>query len=50
MGDQSPRKNATACDIGKVAGAGGTNRRLLEDLLKPMSGNHGIGYKIDSIG
>ena len=37
-------------DIGKVAGTGGTNRRLLEDLLKPMSGNHGNGYKIDSIG
>lgn len=36
-------------DIGKVAGSEGTHRRLIESLLKPISGNHGIGYVLDSI-
>jgi len=37
-------------DIGKVAGTEGAHRRLIEALLKPISGNHGIGYALDSIG
>ena len=36
-------------DKGRALGKGGSYKRLLEELLKPIGGNHGLRYVVDRI-